>query len=618
MKNLDVLVGQQLDGKYQLEGLIGRGGMGAVFRARHIGTERQVALKVISPELTSHPEAIGRFEREARAAGRLQHPNVVNVTDFGVASTGGGSIAYLVMEHLSGFTLGEFLARETRLALSSVVDIIEQVALALQAAHSQGVIHRDIKPDNIWLEPDPRGGYKVKVLDFGVAKLRDEQDSASIAASHDSSMADPSSTAVDDQTIVHTGADDMATLVRDHSSPTGAGAQSSSPAITVAGSVIGTPAYMSPEQCRGDVLDPRSDIYSLAVVAYQMLTGERPFAGNTLQLISMHLNDSPPDLHEKRPDLPEGVTTLVMSALSKDPEQRPSTAIGLAGALRVHAEGPSILLRRGISLAVERLDLMGRLWLFPAAVIPVVAALVGVSALFLSGSALISLVCVVSLVAMSVIVAISMALFSTAAARLRQRPLEIHSWRDILGDLKNRLGMRRDANVVRVLLVCWGRSVSCSWHTLRTRSMKSELVMVVSIMERLAPRDAALRTLTLARQLPKTLGFTRHIMLALFAILGFVVGVRAGRIVFADDATEGMSLLSAEGFAFLVNAFAPLLAPMIALLPLLALAVFPFFSLAMTLYYFSARQAAGDEEGLMSLSNESAQAPVPPVLPETA
>ncbi|MBW3672065.1 MAG: serine/threonine protein kinase [Acidobacteria bacterium] len=617
MKSLDVLVGQQLDGKYQLEGLIGRGGMGAVFRARHLGTERQVALKVISPELTSHPEAIGRFEREARAAGRLQHPNVVNVTDFGVASTEEGSIAYLVMEHLSGFTLGELLARETRLALSSVVDIIEQVSLALQAAHSQGVIHRDIKPDNIWLEPDPRGGYKVKVLDFGVAKLRDEQDRASIAASRDSGAPDVPSTAGDDHTIVHPRADETATLVRDHSGPTGTGAQSSSPAITVAGSVIGTPAYMSPEQCRGDALDPRSDIYSLGVVAYQMLTGERPFTGNTVQLISMHLNDSPPDLHGKRSDLPEGVTTLVMSAMSKDPQLRPSTAIGLAGALRVHAEGPSILLRRGVSLAVDRLDLMGRLWLFPAAVIPVVAAPLGLGALFLSRSALLWLVCVASFVAMSMIAASSMGLFSTAAARLRQRPLEIHSCRDVLDDLKNRLGTSRDANVVRVLLVCWKRSVRCGWHTLRTRSMKSELVMVVSIMERLAPRDAALRTSALARQLPKTLGFTRSIMMALFGVVGFVVGVRAGRMVFADDATEGLSLLSAEGFAFAVNAFLPFIASATALLPFIALAVFPFFSLAMTLYYFSARQAAGEEDRLVSLNDESSQGSVPPVLAET-
>src|SRR6266404_2299430 len=171
MDSVDRYVGQVLDSKYQLERLLGQGGMGAVYLATHLGTERFVSLKLIGPELMRNDEFVERFKREARAAGRLRHPNVVDVTDFGFSEAGTDRVAYLVMEYLDGCTLSDVLAEEDRLPLYWVVDIIEQVCAAVHEAHQQGIVHRDLKPDNIWLEPNGLGGYRVKVLDFGIAKL---------------------------------------------------------------------------------------------------------------------------------------------------------------------------------------------------------------------------------------------------------------------------------------------------------------------------------------------------------------------------------------------------------------------------------------------------------------
>ncbi len=171
MTGLEHYVGHVLDEKYRLERLLGRGGMGAVYLATHLGTGRYVALKLITPQFMSNEEFVERFKREARAAGRLRHPNVVDVTDFGFAEVTDEPVAYLVMEYLDGCTLGDVLAEEERLPLEWVVDILEQVCAAVHEAHEQGIVHRDLKPDNIWLEPNRLGGYRVKVLDFGIAKL---------------------------------------------------------------------------------------------------------------------------------------------------------------------------------------------------------------------------------------------------------------------------------------------------------------------------------------------------------------------------------------------------------------------------------------------------------------
>src|SRR6266850_1719822 len=167
------LIGQILDDKYQIESELGKGGMGAVYFATHLGTERPVAVKVIAPEFMKNEEFVERFRREARAAGRMRHPNVVDVTDFGFARIGSDRVAYLVMEYLDGCTLAQVLAEEEKLPLAWVADIMEQACSAVDDAHQNGIVHRDLKPDNIWLEPNRRGGYTVKVLDFGLAKLGD-------------------------------------------------------------------------------------------------------------------------------------------------------------------------------------------------------------------------------------------------------------------------------------------------------------------------------------------------------------------------------------------------------------------------------------------------------------
>src|SRR5436853_5949358 len=154
MIGLQDYVDRVLDDKYRLERLLGQGGMGAVYLATHLGTERYVALKLIAPQFMRNEEFVERFKREARAAGRLRHPNVVDVTDFGFSSSGAERVAYLVMEYLDGCTLMTVCSEENRLPLYGAVDFLEQVCSAVHEAHQQGIVHRDLKPDNIWLEPN--------------------------------------------------------------------------------------------------------------------------------------------------------------------------------------------------------------------------------------------------------------------------------------------------------------------------------------------------------------------------------------------------------------------------------------------------------------------------------
>src|SRR2546423_2067007 len=156
MDGLESYVGQVLDEKYRLERLLGQGGMGAVYLATHLGTDRYVALKLIAPQFMRNEEFVERFKREAKAAGRMRHPNVVDVTDFGFANVGRERVAYLVMEYLDGCALSEVLAEESRLPVDWVVDILEQTCSAVDEAHRAGTIHRDLTPDNIWLEPNRR------------------------------------------------------------------------------------------------------------------------------------------------------------------------------------------------------------------------------------------------------------------------------------------------------------------------------------------------------------------------------------------------------------------------------------------------------------------------------
>jgi serine/threonine protein kinase len=381
----DFLSGQMLDDKYRIEKLLGQGGMGAVYRATHLGTKRTVAIKVIHPQFSNNEEFVERFRREAEAAGRLCHPNVVDVTDFGFAQTNSGRVAYLVMEYLDGCTLGEILDEEERLPTAWVVDILEQVCSAVDEAHRLGIIHRDLKPDNIWLEPNRRGGYTIKVLDFGLVKLGVASQSAleSSQAPTDSAVAPvtlpvearqteaaqvratASSAISESPTLIKAPlSEEAATLIQQPvvTAPVESVGTNESliemkerqAALTRLGSVMGTPLYMSPEQCRGESLDARSDIYSLGVIAYRMLTGATPFDGSANELIRLHTTSAPQPIREKNSKVPKGIARLVMSALAKDPTERPASAAGFASALRASVEGSGTLLRHAVALYSER------------------------------------------------------------------------------------------------------------------------------------------------------------------------------------------------------------------------------------------------------------------------
>ncbi|NJM52470.1 MAG: protein kinase [Blastocatellia bacterium] len=434
--NLESLIGQTLDSKYLIERELGRGGMGAVYLSTHIGTERPVALKVIVPQFMQRIEFVERFKREARAAGRLRHPNVVDVTDFGFANTSQGRVAYLVMEYLDGCTLGEILEEEKQLPLSWTLDILEQVCSAVHEAHNQGIIHRDLKPDNIWLEPNQRGSYTVKVLDFGIAKLEEpmssetetpllkspsamptqaidqgetfaDQTNAKTIVEHRNStmiaeggtliqsLNDEKGTAIlpvaessneKGTAILHVSdekerqlclppnslkkteqrfypiikdtqlieKDEGGTKLISHAIDTDKPADSPSTSeLTRVGAVLGTPLYMSPEQCRGEKLTAHSDIYSLAVIAYQMLSGKTPFTGNFTEVMDSHKEVVPPPLEAK--NIPKKVKRVLFNALSKDTENRPPTAEAFASELRSHSEGFGKLLQRAFVLYSEHL-----------------------------------------------------------------------------------------------------------------------------------------------------------------------------------------------------------------------------------------------------------------------
>jgi non-specific serine/threonine protein kinase len=277
----EALVGATIDGLYRIEGLVGKGGMGAVYRAVQLPLGRAVALKVVRGDLLSDATVVERFKREARAIAHLRHPHIVTAHDFGVVPDVG---MYLAMELLEGRTLRAELEADGRLPPAFTVEVMSQVCSAAHAAHEAGFVHRDLKPTNIFLERTA-GGLVAKVLDFGIAKL--------------SPRADPADTP-----------------------------------LTLQGAVLGTPAYMSPEQCLGGELDARSDVYSLGCVLYEMLTGAAPFrAGSAAALLVKHVLEAPSPPSRHRPDVPAGLEAAVMQALAKRPEGRFQTAADFGRAL---------------------------------------------------------------------------------------------------------------------------------------------------------------------------------------------------------------------------------------------------------------------------------------------
>jgi serine/threonine protein kinase len=337
---MDPLLGRTLDNKYLIEKLLGKGGMGSVYQAIHTGTKRTVAVKVIAPQFMRNRELLIRFQREAEASGRLRHPNVVNVTDFGVTVIDVTSVAYLAMEYLDGETLFDLLQKEPILPPAMTVDILEQIALGVSEAHSHGILHRDLKPQNIWLQPDGRGGYIVKVLDFGIAKLADP---SALAMELPELEAAPNLDAVTQ--------DENATQMI---APTDAGITSAfaeaSGFTTTVGATLGTPAFMSPEQCSGMAVSEKSDLYSLAMMAYMMLAGELPFKGNARELIEQQIAQQPDPPHKRNSRLSEIVSKVVLESLSKSPEERAPNSLSFVSRLRAAVEGEVNLLKESRQL----------------------------------------------------------------------------------------------------------------------------------------------------------------------------------------------------------------------------------------------------------------------------
>jgi len=301
----DDYIGRTVAAKYRVEQMIGEGGMGKVYKATQLALDKPVVLKVLRAALLSDERTVARFQREAKAASRLNHPNSINVLDFGQSEDGA---LYIAMEYVQGRDLHHILAREWPLPESRIIRIMGQVLSALADAHSASVIHRDLKPENIMVEQRRGEPDFVKVLDFGIAKIID-------------------------------GTDDEG------------------PALTRAGFVCGTPEYMSPEQARGARLDLRSDLYAVGVILYQLCSGLLPFdSDSAVGFATKHLNEQPPTPSRRRPEakVSPAMERLIMRALSKSPEDRPQTAdqfraelIAIEKERRAQVSG----VRRGASLS---------------------------------------------------------------------------------------------------------------------------------------------------------------------------------------------------------------------------------------------------------------------------
>lgn len=265
-------LGRTIAKRFRIQELIGEGGMGQVYTAHHQQLDRTVCVKVLRPGLQTEPAVLKRFEREARSASRLHHPNSIQVLDFGVDQ----GAMYLAMEYVAGQTLRDILLSEFPLPEARICHIVAQVLAALAEAHAANVVHRDLKPDNIMVSQLRESPDFVKVLDFGIAKILESDDN-----------------------------------------------------LTAADMLCGTPQYMSPEQAGGRTYDGRADLYSIGVILYQLITGDVPFNGrNPLEVLSKSQNQAPMPIHEKRPgaNASPQLVSLVMRALSKDPERRPQTA----------------------------------------------------------------------------------------------------------------------------------------------------------------------------------------------------------------------------------------------------------------------------------------------------
>jgi len=270
------LIGRVIAGRYRILSKLGEGGMGAVFQAEQISLKRTVAIKLLRPDVSASPVLLRRFNAEAEAVAKLRHPNTVNIYDFGQDTDGA---LFIAMELIEGRSLRTVIHREAPLPLRRTLAIASQVAASLADAHGKTIIHRDLKPDNVMLSDRGRSRDNVTVLDFGIAKLRDDT-------------------------------------------------RGTQQQMTQAGDMLGTPQYMAPEQIRGEQIDGRTDIYALGGMIYEMLTARLPYEAPTVMaLLSKHLLEQAPAPSQRRPDLgiPPVIDELVMSAMAKDPQARPPT-----------------------------------------------------------------------------------------------------------------------------------------------------------------------------------------------------------------------------------------------------------------------------------------------------
>jgi len=275
--NPDPLIGYKVDGKYELTARLGKGGMSLVYRARRVHIGDDVAVKILLGKFVKDDTALARFRREARAASMIHHPNVITIHDFGERGEEKAP-AFLVMELVKGTPLRDLLNSKDHFSIERSVRLMRGICAGAGAAHKQGIVHRDLKPENILVgAPDDDYEFEsVKLVDFGLAKLENDAGAASRVT------------------------------------------------------VVGTPYYMSPEQCMGEPLDARSDVYSLGAMFYEMLSGKRPFAAQTVSgVINKHLYEEAPPL-EPSLGVPRRVSAAIMQALSKDPDRRQPTARDLA------------------------------------------------------------------------------------------------------------------------------------------------------------------------------------------------------------------------------------------------------------------------------------------------
>jgi eukaryotic-like serine/threonine-protein kinase len=292
MRQQDPNIGRDLlGGQFQILQKIGSGGMGSVYKAAQPAMNRMVAVKILHPKLANRKDLVSRFRREARAMSHLTHPNTVKVLLYGELDDGS---LYIVMEHLEGKNLNQVVRKEGPLPVERAIPVLIQVCGALQEAHLQGIVHRDLKPENIFLSTN--GGLKdfPKVLDFGLAKVTERE------------------------------------------------LRPGSVMLTQEGMVFGTPEFMSPEQAQGKVLDSRSDIYSLATILYEVLTGKLPFDARTpMEYIQLHVTKPPIPLDERVPGkrFPAGLGEVLARALEKKPENRYESAAAFAEALKPFAAG---------------------------------------------------------------------------------------------------------------------------------------------------------------------------------------------------------------------------------------------------------------------------------------